>query len=102
MKLTVLVVPDCPHAALMEARLGSALVGRHDVQVTWRVVGDEAQAAETGLRGSPTLLIDGKDPFAEPDQPASLSCRLYRDHTGRVDGAPSVAALRNALEHAAR
>ena len=35
------------------------------------------------MYGSPTLLIDGVDPFAEPGQPPSMSCRLYRDDDGR-------------------
>jgi hypothetical protein len=31
-----------------------------------RVVTDEREAAEAGMHGSPTLLIDGVDPFAQP------------------------------------
>jgi len=53
------------------------------------------------MHGSPTLLIDGVDPFGPPDQRPSLSCRLYRDAAGRPAGAPSVEALRQALETAA-
>ena len=49
------------------------------------------------MRGSPTLLIDGTDPFGGPGQPPSLSCRLYGDEAGRPGGAPSVRALRQAL-----
>ena len=53
------------------------------------------------LRQSPTLLIDGADPFAGPDTRASMSCRLYRDAAGRIaGGAPSVEALRQALAEA--
>ena len=29
------------------------------------------------MTGSPTLLVDGADPFARPGQPPSISCRLY-------------------------
>jgi hypothetical protein len=54
------------------------------------------------MRGSPTLLLDGIDPFAVAGQRPSLSCRLYRDPDGRADGAPSVDALRNAIEQAQR
>jgi hypothetical protein len=49
------------------------------------------------MHGSPTLLIDGRDPFAGPGAPASLSCRLYRDETGRLGPAPSVDEFRHAL-----
>ena len=52
------------------------------------------------MHGSPTLLIDGVDPFAAPGRPSSLSCRLYRDATGHADGAPPVDALRRVLEQA--
>src|SRR5262249_15913262 len=63
-----------------------------------REIADEREAAQAGMHGSPTLLIDGVDPFAAPGQPPSLSCRLYRDATGRAEGAPSVEGLRRALE----
>jgi hypothetical protein len=53
------------------------------------------------MRGSPTMLVDGTDPFAEPGQPASVSCRLYRNSDGHIAGAPSVSQLRQAIENAA-
>jgi hypothetical protein len=49
------------------------------------------------MHGSPTLLIGGVDPFAEPGQPPSMSCRLYRDGDGQVTGAPTIGQLRQAL-----
>ena len=49
------------------------------------------------MHGSPTLLVDGTDPFAVPGQPPSLSCRLYRDAAGRMSGTPTVEALRRVL-----
>lgn len=100
MELTLLTVPACPNATAFEERLATALAGRPDTAVRRREVADEREAAEAGMHGSPTLLIDGVDPFAAPGQPPSLSCRLYRDATGRTEGAPSVEALRRALEQA--
>src|SRR4051794_14140426 len=50
-----------------------------------------------GMTGSPTLLIDGTDPFARPGSEPSLSCRLYPSENGRVEGAPSVDDLRRVL-----
>jgi hypothetical protein len=97
--LTVLAVPVCPNVSLLEQRLTRALRGRRDVTVSRHAVADQDQAYRRGMRGSPTLLIDGIDPFAEPGQPASASCRLYRDAHGRADGAPSVRQLRNATRH---
>jgi len=97
MELTLLTVPGCPHAAAFEERLAAALAGHPGAVVRRREVADERQAANAGMHGSPTLLIDGVDPFAGPDQVPSLSCRLYRDEAGRTAGAPSVQALRQAL-----
>jgi hypothetical protein len=97
MDLKVLAVPDCPNVVLLEERLAQVLQGRRDVTVSRQVIADQDEAARQGMHGSPTILVDGKDPFAEPGQPASVSCRLYRDSGGQVDGAPSVSQLRRAL-----
>jgi hypothetical protein len=100
MELTLLTVPACPNAAAFEERLAAALAGHPDTVVRRREVADEREAAEAGMHGSPTLLVDGVDPFAAPGQPPSLSCRLYRDATGRADGVPPLDALRRVLEQA--
>ena len=100
MKLTVLTVPGCPNAAAFEERLAAALADHPDAMVHRRQVADEREATETGMAGSPTLLINGLDPFATPGQVSGLSCRLYRDAAGRPDRAPSVDDFRRALEQA--
>jgi hypothetical protein len=100
MELTVLTVRDCPNAAAFEERLAAALAGHPDAVVRRRLVADEREAVETGMTGSPTLLINGLDPFATPGQVPGLSCRLYRDAAGRPARAPSVEDFRRALEHA--
>ena len=97
MELTLLTVPPCPNAAAFEKRLAAALAGHPDAVVHRREIADEREAAAAGMHGSPTLLIDGVDPFAAPGQPPSLSCRLYRDATGPTARAPSVKALRQVL-----
>ena len=101
MQVTVLAVPGCPHVAVLEERLASVLEGR-GVTVSRHVITEQGEAARWGMRGSPTVLVDGADPFAEPGQPASLSCRLYRGDDGRGSGAPSATQLRHAIERADR
>jgi len=101
MELVVLTVPDCPNAAAFEENLAAALAGRPDAVVRRRVIASEREAADAGMHGSPTLLVGGTDPFAAPGQPASLSCRLYRDASGRAGSVPSVQELRRVLTAAA-
>jgi hypothetical protein len=100
MHLTVLAEPGCPNAPVLKARLAAVVDGRAGVSVSHEVICDEGEAARWGMRGSPTLLIDGVDPFAEPGQPPSMSCRLYRDDDGQASGAPSAGQLRQAIERA--
>ena len=61
MELTVLVVPGCPHTGLLAQRLAEVVAGRTELTVTRRMISDPAQAETSGMRGSPTLLIDGAD-----------------------------------------
>jgi predicted DsbA family dithiol-disulfide isomerase len=100
MELTVLAVPDCPNAPVLERRLAEALAGRSGVTVARRVIADVAEAARWGMRGSPTLLVNGCDLFAAPGGAPAVACRLYRSQDGRLEGAPAVEALRQALEQA--
>jgi len=97
MKLVILQVPDCPHAAVLETRLAPLLAARADIVLTRHLVTGQADAERLGMAGSPTLLADGVDPFAVPGQPPSLSCRLYRDEHGRRTPAPTPSQLRAAL-----
>jgi hypothetical protein len=97
--VTLLFFPDCPNWRLADERLREALAraGRDDVRVQHRQVTTAEHAEAAGFRGWPTVLIDGLDPFADPDAPAGLSCRVYGTDTGLV-GAPSVEQLLAVLQ----
>lgn len=45
------------------------------------------------VRGSPTILVDGRDPLASGDEPVGLACRVYDTHRTERR-APTVAQLR--------
>lgn len=100
MDLTVLAVPGCPNVAVLEQRLASLLAGRPGVRVSRHVVDSGEEAARLGMHGSPTLLIDGSDPFPAPGAGPALACRLYPSDGGPLEGAPAVSALRQALAQA--
>ncbi|QQM47408.1 alkylmercury lyase family protein [Streptomyces liliifuscus] len=95
MRITILTVPECPNVPVVRERITQALDGRAAV-IDLVEVSEEGEAARWGMTGSPTVLLDGIDPFRILDAPPSVSCRLYRDTDGRTDGAPSVQALREA------
>lgn len=100
MTVTLLYFPGCPNWQTADANLRAALeeVGA-DVAVHRRVVDTVEDAERQGFLGSPTVLIDGRDPFAEPGAIPGLSCRVYRTDAG-VAGAPTPAQLRAALSDA--
>jgi hypothetical protein len=54
--------------------------------------GERAKAVLVGFRGSPTILIDGRDPFAMGGEPVGMTCRVYRTDSG-AQGAPTEAQL---------
>lgn len=94
MQVELLYFAGCPNWQRTDERLRDALAraGRDDVRVEHRQVLTPEQAQSTGFRGSPTVLVDGRDPFADPDAPVGLSCRVFRADAG-LAGAPTVAQL---------
>ena len=92
MRIDILYVTHCPNLAAARTRVQEAV---QDAGVS--AVVDEVEiltqedAERFGMHGSPTILIDGHDPFRLADEP-SLACRLYRT-AGAVEGAPTVADL---------
>jgi hypothetical protein len=92
--VSLLYFDGCPNWQLADERLREALAhaGRTGVSVEHRRVATAEEAVAIGFRGSPTVLVDGRDPFAEPDSPIGLSCRVYRSGNG-LAGSPTVAQL---------
>jgi hypothetical protein len=72
-----------------------------DVAVTVSVISSRADAEHRGFSGSPTILINGAEPFAEPARAPAVACRVYRTPAG-LRGVPDAAALRAAVIDAAR
>lgn len=97
-KVQLLYFDECPNWAEADRRLRTALhaVGRDDVEVERVLVSTPMEAEQWGFLGSPTVLVDGRDYFAEPDAVVGLSCRLYRTSGGPA-GAPTVEQLTEVL-----
>lgn len=96
-RLEVLHVADCPNLTPMLRSLSEVT----DAPVVTREIGTDAEAARLGMAGSPTLLVNGSDPFTVPGGcECGVACRLYRNETGQLVPVPSIAQLRHALAQA--
>ena len=97
-EVRLLYFEDCPNWRVAEVRLREALlsVGADPDAVIYEVVTTLEQAEALGFCGSPTILVDGTDPFAEHDAPAGLACRIYRTVMG-MQPAPTVEQLQAVL-----
>ncbi len=100
MRVQLLYFDDCPNWQVADTRLREALetLGR-PVEVEKVLVTTPEQAEHWGFHGSPSVLIDGEDPFAQPGASVGLSCRLYRTPQG-VGGSPTVDQLVEVLSRA--
>jgi hypothetical protein len=88
----VLYTDACPHVELARQRVAEALATTGtEAAVTDELVATQDEAERWGFAGSPTILVDGRDPFPATGRPA-LACRLYATDAG-MQGAPSVAQL---------
>ena len=90
----------CPSTQRARADLRAALleVGLGHVEISEHQIATDADALEAGFLGSPTILVDGADVAPLPgDEPAGLSCRVYRRRDGRYGPTPDPDDLRDAL-----
>ena len=101
MHIELLVIPDCPNAATAAELIRTAVADtRVRADITHIVIATQDEARRRGFTGSPTILLDGADPFARADEPVALSCRLYSTPDG-PRGVPPLRDLRRALKRVA-
>jgi hypothetical protein len=94
-EVTVQYFADCPNWR-STAHLLEQLADEFDLTILVQRVETVEEAERIGFRGSPTVLIDGRDPFATGDEPTGLACRVYVTAAG-LEGAPTEAQLRRVL-----
>ena len=99
MDVEVLVVAECPNegSALTLVRQALDDVGLKRVPIRTRVVSSTQDAEELGFVGSPTIRINGTDPFETRDRATGLACRVYVEN-GVRSGLPDLRTLRQALK----
>lgn len=91
----------CPNWHVAQERLKVAL---RQAGVESEILLERVETAEDAevmsFRGSPSILIDGIDPFADPDAPTGLSCRVFRTENG-IEGSPAIIQLVDVLRGSA-
>jgi hypothetical protein len=102
-KLELLWWEGCPSSerALIELREAAGELGFDTPAIGMREIRTDEEAAATGFIGSPTILVDGRDPLAADGEPTGLACRVYRRRDGRVSPTPDPDDLRATLSAAA-
>lgn len=98
MQVEILYVDGCPNRqeAAERVRAAASAAGRTDVEIGYRRVATDTEAAALPFAGSPTILIDGTDAFADAVPVTELACRVYRTESG-VAGLPTVEQLTAAV-----
>lgn len=93
-KIDIQYFEECPNSSKLIKNVKKAITG-HEDKIDYRevLVGDNETAEEVKFRGSPTVLINGKDLLnePEPERPAMM-CRYYQN------GLPSEETIKNCLE----
>jgi hypothetical protein len=94
MDVTLLYFDGCPNWTLARDRLEAAMrrAGLDERSLGYCDVATPEEAKAIGFPGSPTILIDGRDPFGGESAPVGFACRLYQTPTG-PEAAPSVEQL---------
>jgi hypothetical protein len=98
MDVELLVVPDCANesGAMSVLHLALDVVGLGAQPVLRTVIVSQEQAQGRGFVGSPTILIDGVDPFGVDGQSPAFACRVYATPEG-LSGVPPLDEVISAL-----
>lgn len=92
----------CPShpQALAELQVELEAAGLDPGSVDQVEIETDGDAVAERFAGSPTIRVDGEDVVDPGDDPAALTCRVYRLRDGRISPVPDRADLRAALGEA--
>jgi len=99
MQIDFLYWVECPsHPQAWQRLLGALGALAIEAEVRRAEITTDEEAQRWGVRGSPTILVNGQDidPAAR-GLPARLTCRLYYRDDGRPSPLPPESMIRRAL-----
>ncbi len=87
-----------PHWQLADERVRNVIEGMStdDVSLEYQLIDTLEKADRVGFLGSPTILVDGRDPFVTGTEQVGMTCRVFRTEHG-VQGAPTESQLSGVL-----
>jgi hypothetical protein len=89
MEITLQYFDGCPNWETTAADLRWLVEHQQlDSSLHYQLIDTAEAAEEFGFRGSPTVLINGVDPFSDPSAPVGLCCRIYMTPNG-LAGSPT-------------
>lgn len=86
----------CPNWQTTKQHLETLISEGLAATLEYERIDSHAQVVEKGFAGSPTVLVDGIDPFADRASTVGLTCRIYQTENGPA-GTPTLKQLRTAL-----
>lgn len=99
MEITLQYFDGCPNWEITDRHLATIIAQGVEATVGYERIDSHEAATEKGFRGSPTVLINGVDPFAERQAQPGVACRLYNTEYGPA-GSPTIDQLREATARA--
>ncbi|MGH8945482.1 MAG: thioredoxin family protein [Acidimicrobiia bacterium] len=96
MRIVLQYFDGCPHEQTMRGHLRTLIDEGLVAILEEEMIDTQEKAVARGFRGSPTLLVDGIDPFDDGSMQPGMSCRIYRTEQGPA-GAPTLEQLRAAI-----
>lgn len=97
MEITLQYFPGCPNWKTTADHLDRLIEEGLGATVRLESIDSHETALARGFRGSPTVLVDGRDLFPDNASPVGLACRVYRTADGFA-GSPSISQLRQVLQ----
>ena len=95
-RVTLQYFDGCPNWETTDKILSELVAEGWDMTVEYELIDTYEKAKERGFSGSPTVLVNGVDPFAHDSTAPGLACRIFQTETG-PDGSPSIHQLRRAM-----
>lgn len=87
----------CPNWQITAQRLKDLISSYGlDIHLKHQLIESPEAAERHEFHGSPSILIDGQDPFATKDTRVGFACRIYQAGSGSAE-APSIDQLKEAL-----